>query len=141
MLSFEDPDGVQLPGTTGSDLRDAGQLDTARPLLDRAADIAQENLGPDHPYTFATRSHLARWLGMAGQAHSQVETPSVVIAVYDPKQDLLIPAFRSRSINQRTSRPPTPRRRNFGATQTASMYRLSGHSVSWLDRAGPRVRA
>jgi hypothetical protein len=58
---------VQLLSTTASRLLDAGQLDTAWPLLDRALDIAQDDLGPDHPDTLAARGNLARWLGEAGQ--------------------------------------------------------------------------
>jgi len=33
--------------TAGAGLRDTGQLDTSRPVLDRALAIAQEHLGPD----------------------------------------------------------------------------------------------
>ena len=58
---------VRLLGTAATGLQDAGQLDTARPLLDRALDIAQEDLGPDHPGTLAARGNLASWLGEAGQ--------------------------------------------------------------------------
>jgi tetratricopeptide (TPR) repeat protein len=58
---------VQLLNTAATSLQDAGQLDTARPLLDRALDIAQEDLGPDHPYTLTTRGNLASMLGAAGQ--------------------------------------------------------------------------
>ena len=58
---------IQLLSTAATSLQDAGQLDTARPLLDRALDIAQEDLGPDHPSTLTTRSNLASWLGEAGQ--------------------------------------------------------------------------
>jgi hypothetical protein len=58
---------VRLLITIGSNLRDAGQLDTSRPVLDRALDIAQAQLGSDHPDTLTTRSNLARWLGEAGQ--------------------------------------------------------------------------
>jgi hypothetical protein len=58
---------VQLLSTAATGLQDAGQLDTARPLLDRALDIAQEDLGPDHPYTLTARGNLASWLGEAGQ--------------------------------------------------------------------------
>jgi len=58
---------VQLLSAAGISLQDAGQLDTARPLLDRALGIAQEDLGPDHPDTLTTRANLAGWLGAAGQ--------------------------------------------------------------------------
>ncbi len=58
---------IQLLSTTATSLREAGQLDTARPLLDRALDIAQDDLGPDHPDTLDTRANLAWWLGVAGQ--------------------------------------------------------------------------
>jgi hypothetical protein len=58
---------IQLLSTAATGLQDAGQLDTARPLLDRALDIAQEDLGPDHPHTLSTRANLAHWLGTAGQ--------------------------------------------------------------------------
>jgi tetratricopeptide (TPR) repeat protein len=58
---------VRLLSTAAAGLQDSGQLDTARPLLDRALDIAQEDLGPDHPDTLAVRANLARWLGEAGQ--------------------------------------------------------------------------
>jgi hypothetical protein len=57
----------RLLATAGSSLRDMGQLDTARPVLDRALAIAETGLGPDHPGAIATRGHLARWLGEAGQ--------------------------------------------------------------------------
>jgi hypothetical protein len=55
---------VRLLTIAANDLRDAGQLDTSRPALDRALAIAQARLGPDHPDTLAS---LARWLGAAGQ--------------------------------------------------------------------------
>src|SRR6266581_757178 len=48
-------------------LMDAGQLDTSRPLLDRALRVARAQLGPDHPDTLTTRGNLAYWLGEAGQ--------------------------------------------------------------------------
>src|SRR5436190_17963357 len=46
-------------------LVDAGQLDTSRPLMDRALQIARAQLGPDHPATLTTRNNLASWLGRA----------------------------------------------------------------------------
>jgi len=58
---------VRLLTIVGSSLRDVGQLDTSRPVLDRALAIAQAELGPDHPHTLTTRGNLARWLGEAGQ--------------------------------------------------------------------------
>ena len=58
---------VGLLTTTGSSLRDAGQLDTSRPVLDRALAIAQAQLGPDHPQTLNARGDLDRLLGEAGQ--------------------------------------------------------------------------
>jgi hypothetical protein len=58
---------VRLLNRGASRLQDAGQLDTARPLLDRALDIAHENLRPDHPATLTARGNLADWLGGAGQ--------------------------------------------------------------------------
>ena len=58
---------VRLLITAGGYLRDVGQLDTSRPVLDRALDIAQDQLGPDHLDTFIARANLARWLGEAGQ--------------------------------------------------------------------------
>jgi tetratricopeptide (TPR) repeat protein len=48
-------------------LMDAGQLDTSRPLFDRALRVARAQLGPDHPDTLRTRSNLATWLGEAGR--------------------------------------------------------------------------
>lgn len=54
---------ARLLNTVAEALIDAGQLDTARPLLDRAARIARTALGPDHPATLATRGNLAYWLG------------------------------------------------------------------------------
>ena len=58
---------VRLLTTVGSNLRGVGQLDTSRSVLDRALEIAQAQLGSDHPETLATRANLARWLGAAGQ--------------------------------------------------------------------------
>ena len=58
---------VRLLTTAGNNLRDVGQLDTSRPVLDRALAIAQVQLGPDHPDTLTARANLARWLGEAGQ--------------------------------------------------------------------------
>ena len=48
-------------------LMDGGQLDTSRPLLDRALQIGPAQLGPDHPDTLAGRNNLAAWLGEAGR--------------------------------------------------------------------------
>ena len=62
------PDATaQLLGTAATSLKDAGQLDTARQLLDRALDIAQEALGPNHSTTIASRGNLAYLLRAAGQ--------------------------------------------------------------------------
>ena len=58
---------VRLLDSAGSNLRDLGQLDTARSVLDRALAIAQDQLGPDHPETLSARGDLASWLGEAGQ--------------------------------------------------------------------------
>ena len=58
---------VRLLTTVGNNLRAAGQLDTSRPVLDRALAIAQAQLGPEHSDTLAARGNLARWLGAAGQ--------------------------------------------------------------------------
>ena len=58
---------VALLNTAASYLQDAGQLDTAHPLLAHALDIAQEDLGPDRPSTLIARANLARWLGETGQ--------------------------------------------------------------------------
>jgi Tetratricopeptide repeat len=58
---------VNLLNGTVSRLLDTGQIGTARPLIDRALDIAQEALGPDHPDTLTTRSNLVYMLGTAGQ--------------------------------------------------------------------------
>jgi hypothetical protein len=58
---------VRLLAIVGSSLRDVGQLDTSRPVLDRALAIARTQLGPDHPDTLAARGNLARWVGEAGQ--------------------------------------------------------------------------
>ena len=58
---------VRLLATVGNKLRDVGQLDTSRPVLDRALTIAQAHLGPDHPQTLTTRANLASMLGEAGQ--------------------------------------------------------------------------
>ena len=58
---------VRLLNSATFRLLDAGQVDTARPLLDRALDIAREVLGPDHPETLTARGNLAYWLGEAGQ--------------------------------------------------------------------------
>ena len=58
---------VRLLTTVGSNLRDVGQLDTSRPVLDRALAIAQAQLGPDHPDTLTARANLASMLGEAGQ--------------------------------------------------------------------------
>ena len=58
---------VRLLNSATFRLLDAGQVDTARPLLDRALDIAREVLGPDHPETLTARGNLARWLGETGQ--------------------------------------------------------------------------
>jgi tetratricopeptide (TPR) repeat protein len=49
-----------------------GQLDIARPLLDRALGVAIARLGPDHPETLRTRNNLARWLGEAGRVEEAV---------------------------------------------------------------------
>jgi Tetratricopeptide repeat len=57
---------VDLLTDAGSELRDAGHLDTSRPALDRALAIAQAQLGPDHGHTLAARGNLARWLAEAG---------------------------------------------------------------------------
>ena len=54
---------VRLLTTVGNNLRDVGQLDTARPVLDRALAIAQAQLGPDHPHTLTARGNLARVAG------------------------------------------------------------------------------
>jgi Tetratricopeptide repeat len=58
---------VLLLTIVGSSLRDVGQLDTSRPVLDRALAIARIQLGPDHPGTLTARGNLAGWLGAAGQ--------------------------------------------------------------------------
>src|ERR1019366_6923018 len=58
---------VRVLSVVGSSLRDLGQLDTSRPVLDRALAIAQDQLGSDHPGTLSARANLARWLGVAGQ--------------------------------------------------------------------------
>ena len=75
---------VRLLSTAATSLQDAGQLDTARPLLDRALDIAQDDLGPDHPDTLTTRGNLAHWLGETGQ-------PAQAVAQY---RDLLTDFLR-----------------------------------------------
>ena len=65
---------VRLLTIAADNLRDAGQLDTSRPALDRALAIAQAQLGPDDPDTLTIRGNLARWLAEAGkpaQAASQ----------------------------------------------------------------------
>ena len=54
---------VRVLNSVAVELLDAGQLDTSRPLLDRALDIAEARLGPDHPDTLTTRGNLASWLG------------------------------------------------------------------------------
>lgn len=59
---------VRLLIIVGGNLVDVGQLDTSRPVLDRALAIAQAQLGSNHPYTRTARTNLARWLGAAGQA-------------------------------------------------------------------------
>ena len=53
-------------------LLDAGQLDTSRPLVDRALTIARAQLGADHPETLIARSNLAYWLGESGQTEEAV---------------------------------------------------------------------
>ncbi len=58
---------VRLLSIAGNNLRDVGQLDTSRPVLDRALAIAQAQLGLDHPDTLTARANLADWLGEAGQ--------------------------------------------------------------------------
>ena len=58
-------DAVRVLNQVASELIDAGQLDTSRPLLDLAAAMAVTHLESDHPRTLTTRSYLARWLGEA----------------------------------------------------------------------------
>jgi tetratricopeptide (TPR) repeat protein len=58
---------VRLLTTAADELRDAGELDTSRPALERALAIAQAQLGSDHPDTLAARAGLAYILGEAGQ--------------------------------------------------------------------------
>ena len=53
---------VNVLNKVAARLMDAGQLDTARPLLDRALHIAPVQLGPDHPDTLTARNNLASWL-------------------------------------------------------------------------------
>jgi hypothetical protein len=57
---------IRLLTTAGNNLRDVGQLDTSRPVLDRALAIARTQLGPDHPDTLTARGNLAYLLGAAG---------------------------------------------------------------------------
>jgi Tetratricopeptide repeat len=66
-LTVEPDTVIRLLSSAASNLKDAGQLDTARPLLDRALDTAHETLGPDHPETLIARGNLAYLLGEAGQ--------------------------------------------------------------------------
>jgi Tetratricopeptide repeat len=63
---------VRVLSTVVIGLMEAGQLDTARPLLKRAVAIALGQLGADHPATFAARSNLASWLGEAGQVDQAI---------------------------------------------------------------------
>ena len=58
---------VQVLNKAAVALMDTGQLDTSRPLLDRALRIARAQLGPDHPATLTTRGNLASCLGRAGR--------------------------------------------------------------------------
>ena len=58
---------VRVLNAAATTLLDAGQLDTSRPLVDRALVIAQTRLGADHPETLTARGNLAYWLGETGQ--------------------------------------------------------------------------
>jgi hypothetical protein len=68
--------------TAGAGLRDTGQLDTSRPVLDRALAIAQEHLGPDHLQTLSARRNLAAWLDEAGQPAQAADQYRDLLADY-----------------------------------------------------------
>ena len=63
---------VRVLNAVATTLLDAGQLDTSRPLVDRALVIAQARLGADHPDTLIARSNLADWEGESGQVGEAV---------------------------------------------------------------------
>src|SRR5689334_9267274 len=63
-------------------LNDAGQLDTSRPLMDRALHIARTQLGPDHPDTLTTRNNLAHRLGETGRVKEAARQFEQLLADY-----------------------------------------------------------
>ena len=66
-LGIVSAQSVRVLNQVAGGLIDVGQLDTARPLLDRALQISRSRLGPDHPGTLTTRHNLALGLGRAGR--------------------------------------------------------------------------
>jgi Tetratricopeptide repeat len=52
---------VRPLNAVGSSIRDMGQLDTSRPVLNCALAMAQTQLGPDHRGALTARANLAHW--------------------------------------------------------------------------------
>ncbi|HEY2665548.1 MAG TPA: tetratricopeptide repeat protein, partial [Actinomycetota bacterium] len=63
---------VWVLNTTARDRLQIGQLDIARPLVDRALRTARASLGPDHPHTLESRHLLAWSMGEAGRVNEAV---------------------------------------------------------------------
>jgi tetratricopeptide (TPR) repeat protein/transcriptional regulator with XRE-family HTH domain len=71
-LSASPEESVSVLNTAAQDRLEIGQLDIARPLVDRALRLATASLGPDHPHTLATRNNLGRLLGEGGRVREAV---------------------------------------------------------------------
>jgi tetratricopeptide (TPR) repeat protein len=71
-LSAVPEETTSLLNAVAEDRLRVGQLDIARPLLDRALGIAIHRLGPDHPETLKTRTNLARWFDEAGRVDEAI---------------------------------------------------------------------
>jgi transcriptional regulator with XRE-family HTH domain/tetratricopeptide (TPR) repeat protein len=71
-LSTSPEETVSVLNVTAKDRLEIGQLDIARPLVDRALGVAMASLGADHPQTLATRNNLARLVGESGRVRDAV---------------------------------------------------------------------
>ena len=64
-------------------LRDRGALAAARPLYERALAIREKALGPEHPNTNRTRSHLARALIASGDAMEALSSGKRALSAHE----------------------------------------------------------
>ncbi|WP_344178952.1 tetratricopeptide repeat protein [Streptomyces albidochromogenes] len=74
------PDTHPVLFHTGNSLGHTGLVTAARAHFQDLHTTARQNLGPDHPYTLATRADLARWRGAAGDVAGAATATAELLA-------------------------------------------------------------